>query len=130
VIKSSITPFFASLTIGLQFGYEKVLISKSEVIAFIQEYQDQLIKEKQIYLSASITECIILLSGQNEPHLIINFINYPRFPLKISVLKFEIEELTKQLMTSFRQKRVVIEFLDETVMFEDSKEIDPRIQKS
>jgi hypothetical protein len=114
----------------LQFGYEKVLISKSEVIAFIQEYQDQLIKEKQIYLSASITECIILLSGQNEPHLIINFINYPRFPLKISVLKFEIEELTKQLMTSFRQKRVVIEFLDETVMFEDSKEIDPRIQKS
>lgn len=45
------------------------------------------------------------------------------------LLKETIEELTKALMKEFDQNRVVIEFLDETVMFEVSEEIDPRIQQ-
>ncbi|MFZ4102309.1 MAG: hypothetical protein ACOYKR_10155 [Sphingobacterium thalpophilum] len=69
------------------------------------------------------------MSGQIEPHLKISFINYPKFELSPTVLKNEIEELSKQLMLTFKQNRVVIEYLDETIMLENSADIDPRILK-
>jgi hypothetical protein len=125
----SIKSFSAVLTIGLELGYDKVKIEESEIIAFLQAYQDELIKNKQIYLSASITHCTIVLSGQIEPHLKISFINYPKFELSPPVLKHEIEELSKQLMLTFKQNRVVIEYLDETIMLEKSADLDPRILK-
>ena len=56
------------------------------------------------------------------------FINYPKFELPPAVLKFEIEELSRQLLLAFKQNRVVIEYLDELVMLENSQEHDPRIK--
>jgi len=126
--RKSIPPFYGVITIGLEIGYEKVKIDESEIITFIQAYQDELIKNKQIYLSASISNCTIVLSEQIEPHLKIRFINYPKFELPPSVLKFEIEELSSQLMMTFKQNRVVIEYLDELVMLEKSEDYDPRIK--
>jgi hypothetical protein len=129
--RKSVQPFYGILTIGLEIGYEKVKIDECEIITFIQAYQDVLIKNKQIYLSASISTCTIVLSGQVEPHLNISFINYPKFELPPAVLKLEIEELSKQLLLAYKQNRVVIEYLDEVIMLENSEEIDPRIlQKS
>jgi hypothetical protein len=127
--RKSIPPFYGVLTIGLETGYEKVKIDETEIITFIQAYQDELINNKQIYLSASIANCTIVLSGQVEPHLTISFINYPKFELPPAVLKFEIEELSKQLLLAFKQNRVVIEYLDEVIMLENYDEIDPRIQQ-
>jgi len=49
---------------GLESGYEKKAIKKNDVITFIQKYQDQLIQDKKLYLSCSISECKIILSGQ------------------------------------------------------------------
>ena len=126
--RKSIPPFYGVLTIGLEIGYEKVKIDETKIITFIQAYQDALIKNKQIYLSTSISNCTIVLSGQVEPHLKISFINYPKFELPPAVLKFEIEELSRQLMMTFKQNRVVIEYLDELVMLEKSEEHDPRIK--
>lgn len=126
--KVSIKPFSAKVTLGLEIGYTKKLIEKSEVIKSIQEYQDQLIKDKNLILSVSLSVCDIILSGQIEPHLNLNFINYPKFPLQEKTLKNEIENLTKYLMNEFEQNRVVIEYLDETIMFENSELIDPRIK--
>ena len=126
--RKSIPPFYGVITIGLEIGYEKVKIDESEIITFIQAYQDELIKNKQIYLSASISNCTIVLSGQIEPHLKIRFINYPKFELSPAVLKLEIEELSRQLMLAFKQNRVVIEYLDELVMLENSEDHDPRIK--
>jgi hypothetical protein len=127
--RKSIPPFYGVITIGLEIGYEKVKIDETEIITFIQAYQDELIKNKQIYLSASISTCTIVISGQVEPHLKISFINYPKFELPPAVLKFEIEELSKQLLLAFKQNRVVIEYLDEVIMLENYDEIDPRIQQ-
>lgn len=126
--KTSINSFSAKVTLGLEIGYTKKLIEKSRIIKSLQEYQDQLIKEKNIILSVSISTCKIVLSGQVEPHLNLNFINYPKFPLEEKTLKIEIENLTKYLMTKFEQNRVVIEYLDETIMLENSELIDPRIK--
>lgn len=116
------------MTLGLEKGYTGNLIEKSLVIKFIQNYQDHLIKDKNIMLSVSLSVSTIILSGQEEPHLNLNFINYPKFPLEETVLKSEIENMTKSLMSEFKQNRVVIEYLDETVMLENSFETDPRIK--
>lgn len=126
--RTQIKPFSAKVTLGLEIGYTKELIEKSIIINYIQKYQDKLIKEKNIFLSISLSECSIILNGQEESHLNLNFINYPKFPLDEIVLKTEIENLTKSLMSKFEQNRVVIEYLDETVMIEKSNKIDPRIK--
>lgn len=126
--KTSIKSFSAKVTLGLEIGYTKKLIEKSRIIKSIQKYQDQLIKDKNLILSLSISTCEIVLSGQVEPHLKLNFINYPKFPLEEQILKVEIENLTKYLMIEFEQNRVVIEYLDETVMLENTELIDPRIK--
>ena len=119
--------FTAEISIGLQKGYTNSLFCKDELIKVLQEYQRKLIKEKEIYLSANISECEIVLSGQVEPHLKLNFINYPKFPMKEIDFKAEVENLAKHLMDEFNQNRIVIVFHDETIMIEKSKEIDPRI---
>ena len=45
-----------------------------------------------------------------------------------SLLKKAIIQLTELLMTALEQNRVVIVFNDETIMLEQSEEIDPSIQ--
>ncbi len=125
--KTHCKPFSAGVTFGLERGYTKEVIKKENVINFIKEQQNVLIKEKDIYLSVSISESTIVLSGQNEPHLQLSFINYPKFPLNEEILKSEIEHLIQNMMIKFEQNRVVIEYLDETTMIEASSEIDSRI---
>jgi hypothetical protein len=128
VIKKTVKPFSAKVTLGLELGYTGELIEKTEIIQHIQKIQNNLIKNKDIFLSVSISESNIVMSGQIEPHVTLSFINYPKFPLKVEILKKEIEELTKQLMNKFKQNRTIIEYLDETVMLEQREEIDPRIK--
>ena len=125
--RTSIKAFSAKVTLGLEKGYTKKLIKKNTVIKFLQDYQNELIKTKQIFLSVCLSECDIVLSGQIEPHLELNFINYPKFSIEEPILKSEIENMTKSLMKEFDQNRVVIEYLDETIMFEKSDFLDPRI---
>ncbi|MDA0195589.1 MAG: hypothetical protein O2887_08075 [Bacteroidetes bacterium] len=125
--KNAVKAFSASITLGRNVGYSDTLIDKAAVIAFIQGYQNELIMNKNIHLSVSLSECEIILSGQREPHLKLNFINYPKFPLSEKQLKEEIEKMAKSLIEKFEQNRVVIEYPDETIMLENSGEIDPDI---
>jgi hypothetical protein len=91
IAKKTLKPFSAIVTSGLELGYTEKIIEK-----IIQNIQNDLIKSKNIFLSVSISETIIVLSGQIEPHIILSFINYPKYTLKVETLKKEIEELTKQ----------------------------------
>jgi len=127
ISRKSIEPFHARVSIGLNRHYSDELLLKEDVIKAIQAYQAKLISERDVYLAVSISDALIVLRNQKEPHLILNFINYPRFPLNDADLKSEIENLVKHLMAKFSQNRVVIEFNDETVMLDKSIEIDPRI---
>lgn len=119
--------FTATVTIGMQFGYSKQLYQKSEFVVILQKFQQQQIAERKVYLSACISECYLILSGQVEPHLKLDFINYPKFPLEEKQFKSEIELLVTYLMNELEQNRIVIVYHNETKMFEKSKEIDPRI---
>ena len=98
------------------------------MIKAIQQYQNSLISERDIYLSVNVSECEIVLSGQNEPHLNLAFINYPRFEMTPEELKKEVLSISEYLMDEFRQNRIVIVFNDETVMLENNSEVDPRIE--
>lgn len=124
----SIKTFTAVITLGLEIGYSKEHYNKEYLIKELQEYQKQRIDEASIYLSASVSECNIVLSGQNEKHLKLEFINYPKFPLEAEVFKKEIIKLGSHLLNKMQQNRTVIVFPDETIMLEVDEGIDPRIK--
>ena len=123
----SIKTFTATITIGLEIGYTKENYSKEYLINELQEYQKKRIDESGVYLSASVSECIIVLSGQVEKHLKLEFINYPKFPLEVEVFKKEVVKLGSYLLYKIQQNRTVIVFSDETIMLEIDEAIDPRI---
>ena len=127
VIKTS--TFNATITIGLQKGYSEELYTKEKLIKALQDYQKKLITEKDIYLSACVLDCLIVLDNQLEPHLKIEFINYPKFPLEKEVFKSNINSLGEFLMKKFEQNRIVIVYQDETIMFEIEDKIDFRINQ-
>jgi len=123
----SINTFSAVITFGLEIGYSKQHYDKQHLINKLQEYQKQRIDEASIYLSASVSECNIVLSGQDEKHIKLEFINYPKFPLEIDVFKKEIIRLVSYMLNALQQNRTVIVFPDETIMLENDEAIDPRI---
>ncbi len=125
--ETKIKTFQASIFIGLEYGYTQKQIDENLVIESLSELQKQLSAEKNIFLSASVSKTNIVLNDQNEQHLKIDFINYPKFPLSEEIFKDEVLHFGKELMKQFEQNRILIIYTDETVMLEKSEEIDPRI---
>tara|TARA_R110002033_G_scaffold170471_2_gene213099 strand:+ start:960 stop:1349 length:390 start_codon:yes stop_codon:yes gene_type:complete len=121
--------YTALITIGLQKYYCNQFYTKNNYIEVLQNYQKKLIKEKSIYLSASVSDCLIVLNKQEEPHLKLEFINYPKFPLKEDVFKIEVNQLAQYLMKQFNQNRIVIVYHNETLMFEIDESVDFRINQ-
>lgn len=119
--------FQATINIGLEVGYTNVVYDKEELIEELQTYQRQKIDKENVYLSASVSECNIVLNGQNEKHLKLEFINYPKFTLTVEEFKAEIVSLAKHLLIKMKQNRTVVLFTDETIMLEINKKIDPKI---
>ena len=126
--ETKIKTFQASIFIGLEIGYTQKKINENLVIKSLSELQKQLSKKKDIYLSASFSKAVIVLNKQKEKHLKIDFINYPKFPLSEEIFKNEVLNIGKALMKQFEQNRILIIYTDETVMLEQSNEIDPRIR--
>ena len=126
--ETKIKTFQASIFIGLEIGYTQKQIDKNLVIESLSKLQKQLSKEKDIYLSASLSKTVIVLNNQKEQHLKIDFINYPKFPLSEEIFKDEVLHFGKELMKQFEQNRILIIYTDQTVMLEQSDKIDPRIR--
>ena len=95
----------------------------------MQEIQEIQIKREQLYLSANVFLSDIVLSGQDEPHVNFNFINYPRFLSTEIQLKNGVLEIARYLMDKMVQNRIVISFDKEIVMLEISDQIDENITK-
>ena len=117
----------ASIAFGMHIAYSETQYSKQEFIRILQQFQKKQITERKVYLSACVSECEIVLSGQVEPHIKLEFINYPKFPLTIKQFKDEVELLAKYLMKELSQNRIVIIFNDKTKMLELNENVDPRI---
>lgn len=121
--------FTASITFGLHKGYSQLVYTKKELIARLQEIQEQFIKKDAIYLSCAVSDCQIVLSGQIEPSVKLDFINYPKFPLEEKEFKEAILSLNTDLMKKLNQNRIVIVFHNDIVMLENNPVIDPRISR-
>ena len=117
----------ATILIGLQRGYTNELIEEEMVLDELKKLQDMLIKTEGIYLSANCFLSKIVLSGQQEQHLNLQFINYPKFPLSLETFKTSVEIVAESLMNKFEQNRIVIQFHDANVMLENGDDIDPNI---
>lgn len=125
--KISIPKWSACITIGMQKGYTNEKIELKEIKKWLQEIQEIQIKREQLYLSANVFLSDIVLSGQDEPHVNFNFINYPRFPSADIQLRNGVLEIAEYLMAKMLQNRIVITFDKEIVMLEKSSEIDKNI---
>lgn len=120
--------FTAQITIGLFRGYTKKSIPESEFKEALLKVQKHIKVQYKIALSAKLSRCEIFFLGQDEASMELQFIQYPKFPHEESLLKKAIVELTALMMIELEQNRVVIVFLDETIMLERSEAIDPDIQ--
>ncbi len=120
--------FRAVATFGLKRGYLEELISLEEFKLKLVAAQNEVYQKLNIQLSAKISPCEIVFSGQDEPSVDLSFIQYPKFPNKVSLLKEGILRLVEILMLALDQNRVVIVFDDETIMLEvDADRLDPGI---
>lgn len=119
--------YTANLNIGLQNAYTNQYFDKSEYVKYLQEFQKSLIKEKNIHLSAAMTEFDLIYGDLIEKHLQFRFVNYPKFPLEKEIFVKLINDLGKSFMLKFNQNRILIEYSDVSYVFESSSEIDPKI---
>lgn len=125
--ETKIKTFQASIFIGLEIGYTQKPIDENLVVQSLSELQKQLSEHKNLFLSAAVSKTVIVLNDHKEPHLKIDFVNYPKFPLEESIIKDEVVNIAKHLMKEFEQNRVLVVTTDETIMLEFSEDIDPRI---
>ena len=119
----------ACITIGMQKGYTEERLELNEIKNHLKDIQEIQIKREQLYLSANVYLSDIVLSGHDEPHLNLNFINYPRFPASQEQLKRGVLEIAEYLQRILEQNRVLITFEQEIIMLEENREINKGIIK-
>ncbi len=117
----------ASAVIGLNKGYSDKTVTDAELKSAILKTQQMIKSNKGILLSVKLTQCEILFLGQEELSATIDFINYPKFPNGEEKWKDAVILFIKNMMTELEQNRTVVVFHDETMMLENSEEIDPDI---
>lgn len=122
----SIETYTAILNIGLQNNYTNEYFTKNDYILYLQQKQRELL-EKEIHLSAAVSEYELVYGNLIEKHLQIRFVNYPKFPLSKEEFKIHTSELAKRMMAKFNQNRILVEYTDYTVVFENNTEVDPKI---
>jgi hypothetical protein len=125
--KITIPKWSACITIGMQKGYTNEKIEYDEIKNHLKDIQEIQIKRDQLYLSANVFQSDILLFGHQEPHINLNFINYPRFPASEEKLKNGVLEIAAYLQIKLQQNRVLIVFDNEITMLEESSELDKGI---
>jgi hypothetical protein len=119
--------FKAEVVIGLYKSYTTELISPEEFNEALLQAQEVIKQDLNILLSVKTRMCQIQFLGQNEPSIELQLIQYPKFIVDEVNLKEAIIKLVEILMIKLEQNRIVIVFDDDTVMLEQSIDIDPSI---
>jgi hypothetical protein len=119
--------FKSEVVIGLYKSYTSELISPEEFNEALLQAQQAIKRDLDILLSAKTRMCQIQFLGQQEPSMELQFIQYPKFIVDELVLKEAIIKLVENIMIKLEQNRVVIVFTDETIMLEQTADIDSNI---
>jgi len=119
--------FSAKAVLGLQKGYSSEIISIEDFKSSLLKAQKKIVKKFGVGLSIQLTPCCIFFIGQDEPSITLEIIQYPKFPQPATVLKDSFIQLVVDMMIELEQNRTVIQFLDETIMLEQTDTINHKI---
>ena len=118
----------AKASIGLAERYSNQIILPEDFENALKEAQENVRDACGVSLSAAVTYGKIVFLGQNEPTAFLSFIQYPKFTNEEETLQEGVMCLVEIIAKRLNQNRVVIEFPEETIMIEQSDEIDPNIR--
>lgn len=119
--------FHAKAVLGLQKGYSNELISIEDFKTNLLKAQKKIVDKFGVGLSIQLTPCTIFFLGQDEPSISLEIIQYPKFPQPEPILKETFIQLIAYMMIELEQNRTVIQFLDETIMLEQTDTINHKI---
>lgn len=119
--------FHAKAVLGLQKGYSNELISIENFKTNLLKAQKKIVDKFGVGLSIQLTPCTIFFLGQDEPSISLEIIQYPKFPQPEPILKETFIQLIADMMIELEQNRTVIQFLDETIMLEQTDTINHKI---
>jgi len=120
-------PWTAKVSVGLQKGYSNERWTEAEFQDKLSVCQHRVKEMHGTLLSAAVTFGCIVFLGQKEPTAFLSFIQYPRLIQNETDLEKGVLRLAELLALAMEQNRIVIEFSDETVMLEQSNDLDPKI---
>jgi hypothetical protein len=84
--------------------------NQAEAKDICQEYVDS------VGLCVTVSDTEYVFTHGSEAGVIVGIINYPRFPVKPAVIRKRALALAAILKKRLKQKRVSVEFPDETIM--------------
>jgi|SRR3989338_5311469 len=102
----------AKIYLGLKEGYTCEVHTLDEVKDFLQEYVNT------HGLCVTVTPTNFIYTNGREDGVVIGLINYPRFPKTKEEIRRTSEEIAELCKDRFGQKRLSIEYQDQTIMFE------------
>lgn len=102
----------AQIYVGLKRGYSTEILTIDKVYRTIQEYVDE------FGWCVTVTPTKFIYMNGHEPGVIIEAIQYPRFPETIKRLEEKVMELAEILLSEMDQYRVSICFPEKTIMLE------------
>jgi|SRR3989338_6026358 len=108
----SVETITASIYLRLKEGYTDRIHSSEEVRDFLQEYVNR------VGLCVTVSPTTFIYKDGREDGVVIGLINYPRFPTTEDALKKQAEEIALLCKERYKQNRVSIVYLDQTVMLE------------
>ena len=102
--------YWARIYVGLKELSNGMLYSVDKAKQLCQDYVNDL------GLCVNVTETEFIYTGGGEPGVIIELINYPRFPCRDTVIRNHARVLAKKLLEGLKQLRLSIVFPDYTIM--------------
>ena len=118
--------FYGIINMGLQRGYTNEYFEKEDIYTFLQDWQKIVFKDNNFPLCPALNEYDLMVGMHIEKHLALRFINFPTMNLTSENFKKILLELSQKLMHKFEQNRMLIEFSDETFLFEQSSKWDQK----
>ena len=103
----------AQIYCGLRKGYSNDIHSIEKVYRACQKYVDE------IGWCVTVTPTKFIYRQGHKPGVIIEAIQYPRFPTPEEVLRVRVTELAKILLKELEQYRLTICFPEQTIMMEN-----------
>ena len=111
----TVKTFYAHIFLGLKDLDAEFVYPIEDVKSICQSFCDE------VGLCVTITPTEFVYTNGNENGCIVGLINYPRFPNTELNIRETAIKLGTKLLFLFNQKRLSIEFPDETVMLSDEE---------